>query len=105
MSLWRTTPNIEQLNAIQKNTIGEVLIYEAMGLAPKGEGHRALDDGIVRAGGRLPVNKVILAKPVRTAQQDGETRPELAPQASLPDVAAGAITAGAARVVVPEHGP
>ena len=53
----------------------------------------------------VPVNKVILAKPVRTAQQDGETRPELAPQASLPDVAAGAITAGAARVVVPEHGP
>ena len=25
MTLWRTTPNIEQLNAIQKNTIGEVL--------------------------------------------------------------------------------
>mgnify|MGYP006170509665 CR=1 FL=1 len=25
MSLWRTPPNIEQLNAIQKNTIGEVL--------------------------------------------------------------------------------
>ena len=25
MSLWRTIPNIEQLNAIQKNTIGEVL--------------------------------------------------------------------------------
>jgi len=25
MSLWRTTPNIEQLNLIQKNTIGEVL--------------------------------------------------------------------------------
>ena len=25
MSLWRTHPNIEQLNAIQKNTIGEVL--------------------------------------------------------------------------------
>ena len=25
MSLWRTTPNIEQLNAIQKNTIGQVL--------------------------------------------------------------------------------
>lgn len=37
-------------------TIAELLIYEAMGLAPKGEGHRALDDGIVRAGGRLPVN-------------------------------------------------
>jgi acetyl-CoA C-acetyltransferase len=37
-------------------TIAELLIYEAMGLAPRGEGHRALDDGIVQAGGRLPVN-------------------------------------------------
>lgn len=37
-------------------TIAELLIYEAMGLAPKGEGHRALDDGVVQAGGRLPVN-------------------------------------------------
>ncbi|WPN57284.1 MULTISPECIES: acetyl-CoA acetyltransferase [unclassified Pseudomonas] len=37
-------------------TIAELLIYEAMGLAPRGEGHRALDDGIVRVGGRLPVN-------------------------------------------------
>ena len=25
MSLWRTTPNVEQLTAMQKNTIGEVL--------------------------------------------------------------------------------
>uniref|UniRef100_UPI003D770C5F thiolase C-terminal domain-containing protein n=1 Tax=Pseudomonas kulmbachensis TaxID=3043408 RepID=UPI003D770C5F len=37
-------------------TIAELLIYEAMGLAPKGEGHRVLDSGVVRAGGRLPVN-------------------------------------------------
>jgi acetyl-CoA C-acetyltransferase len=37
-------------------TIAELLIYEAMGLAPKGEGHRALDSGVVRPGGRLPVN-------------------------------------------------
>jgi acetyl-CoA C-acetyltransferase len=37
-------------------TIAELLIYEAMGLAPRGEGHRVLDDGIVHAGGRLPVN-------------------------------------------------
>ena len=37
-------------------TIAELLIYEAMGLAPRGEGHRALDEGIVRQGGRLPVN-------------------------------------------------
>ena len=37
-------------------TIAELLIYEAMGLAPKGQGHRALDDGIVLRGGALPVN-------------------------------------------------
>lgn len=37
-------------------TIAELLIYEAMGLAPRGEGHRALDEGIVQAGGRLPIN-------------------------------------------------
>jgi len=37
-------------------TIAELLIYEAMGLAPRGQGHRALDDGIVQDGGRLPVN-------------------------------------------------
>lgn len=37
-------------------TIAELLIYEAMGLAPKGEGHRALDEGWVNADGRLPVN-------------------------------------------------
>lgn len=37
-------------------TIAELLIYEAMGLAPKGEGHRAIDEGIVLEGGRLPVN-------------------------------------------------
>ncbi|PAV72691.1 hypothetical protein WR25_17773 [Diploscapter pachys] len=33
-------------------TIAELLIYEAMGLAPRGEGHRALDDGIVRQAAR-----------------------------------------------------
>ncbi|NBF04575.1 thiolase domain-containing protein [Pseudomonas sp. Fl5BN2] len=37
-------------------TIAELLIYEALGLAPKGEGHRALDEGWVNADGRLPVN-------------------------------------------------
>lgn len=37
-------------------TIAELLIYEAMGLAPKGQGHRALDDGTVYADGALPVN-------------------------------------------------
>ena len=37
-------------------TIAELLMYEAMGLAPKGEGVRALDEGIVLPGGKLPVN-------------------------------------------------
>src|SRR5690625_3625519 len=37
-------------------TIAELLIYEAMGLTPKGQGHRALDDGTVMRGGKLPVN-------------------------------------------------
>ena len=37
-------------------TIAELLIYEAMGLAPAGQGHRALDDGTVMRGGALPVN-------------------------------------------------
>lgn len=37
-------------------TIAELLIYEAMGLTPKGQGHRALEDGIVMRDGALPVN-------------------------------------------------
>jgi len=53
----------------------------------------------------VPVNKVILARPVRTARQDSDAKPDLAPQGALPDVAAGAITVGGARVSSPEHGP
>ncbi|HUG57899.1 MAG TPA: thiolase domain-containing protein, partial [Candidimonas sp.] len=37
-------------------TIAELLVYEAMGLAPKGAGHRVLDDGTVFRDGALPVN-------------------------------------------------
>lgn len=37
-------------------TIAELLIYEAMGLAPKGRGAEAIDSGIVQADGTLPVN-------------------------------------------------
>nr|WP_274389713.1 acetyl-CoA acetyltransferase [Azospirillum doebereinerae] len=37
-------------------TIAELLIYEAMGLADKGKGIRALKDGVVHRGGRTPVN-------------------------------------------------
>ncbi|WP_109123970.1 flagellar motor protein MotD [Dyella sp. C11] len=49
----------------------------------------------------VPVNKVILARPERTAQQQAE--PIQAP--ALPDVAAGTITAGSTRLASPEHGP
>lgn len=37
-------------------TIAELLTYEAMGLAPKGQGARALEDGTVYRDGALPVN-------------------------------------------------
>lgn len=37
-------------------TIAELLVYEAMGLAPKGKGAAVLDDGTVHPGGALPVN-------------------------------------------------
>jgi acetyl-CoA C-acetyltransferase len=37
-------------------TIAELLIYEAMDLAPRGQGASLLRDGVVQAGGRLPVN-------------------------------------------------
>lgn len=53
----------------------------------------------------LPVNKVILAKPQRAAQEEGESGPDLTPRASLPNVAAGAITVGSAHVAAPERGP
>jgi len=37
-------------------TIAELLEYEAMGLAPHGQGARVILDGITLKGGRLPVN-------------------------------------------------
>jgi acetyl-CoA C-acetyltransferase len=37
-------------------TIAELIEYEAMGLAPPGEGHRVIEEGAVEKGGRLPVN-------------------------------------------------
>jgi acetyl-CoA C-acetyltransferase len=37
-------------------TIAELLIYEAMGLAPEGEGARAIEEGWSERNGRLPVN-------------------------------------------------
>ena len=38
-------------------TIAELLTYEAMGLAPAGQGARVVEDGTVYASGRLPVNR------------------------------------------------
>jgi acetyl-CoA C-acetyltransferase len=37
-------------------TIAELIEYEAMGLTPRGQGARAIDEGLVEKGGRLPVN-------------------------------------------------
>ena len=37
-------------------TIAEVLAYEAMGLVPEGQGRRAIEEGLVEVGGKLPVN-------------------------------------------------
>jgi acetyl-CoA C-acetyltransferase len=37
-------------------TTAELLIYEAMGLTPKGQGERAIAEGWVEKDGRLPVN-------------------------------------------------
>ncbi|MGW0044566.1 acetyl-CoA acetyltransferase [Rhodococcus sp. NPDC003348] len=37
-------------------TIAELVMYEVMGLAERGEGRRVIDDGTVLPGGRLPVN-------------------------------------------------
>ena len=37
-------------------TIAELIEYEAMGLAPEGEGARAINEGWTEMGGRLPVN-------------------------------------------------
>ncbi len=37
-------------------TIAELLVYEAMGLAPKGSGASVLEDGTVYADGSLPIN-------------------------------------------------
>ena len=37
-------------------TIAELLMYEVLGLAPRGQGARALAEGVVLPGGALPVN-------------------------------------------------
>src|ERR1700684_1597037 len=38
-------------------TIAELLVYEALGLAPQGQGARAIEDGSVYKEGKLPINR------------------------------------------------
>jgi acetyl-CoA C-acetyltransferase len=51
-----TLANIDFAEIHDCFTIVELLIYEAMGLAPRGDGFRVLDEGTVFSDGRLPVN-------------------------------------------------
>jgi acetyl-CoA C-acetyltransferase len=37
-------------------TIAELIEYEAMGLAPEGQGARVIADGVVNKDGKLPIN-------------------------------------------------
>ena len=37
-------------------TIAELLVVEAMGLAPQGQGARPILDGVTQIGGKLPIN-------------------------------------------------
>lgn len=50
---------LEDLDLVETHdcfTIAELIEYEAMGLVPVGQGHRAVRDGWTRKDGRLPVN-------------------------------------------------
>ncbi|ARE40352.1 3-ketoacyl-CoA thiolase [Rhodovulum sp. P5] len=51
--------SIDDLDLVETHdcfTIAEMIEYEAMGLAERGQGHRVIRDGITRRDGRLPVN-------------------------------------------------
>ena len=41
---------------VELSDLAELLIYEAMGLAPKGEGARAIEEGWTEKTGKLPIN-------------------------------------------------
>lgn len=50
---------IDDLDLVETHdcfTIAEMLEYEAMGLAERGQGHRVIREGVTERGGRLPVN-------------------------------------------------
>ena len=51
--------DLEDLSLVETHdcfTIAELIEYEAMGLAPKGEGARAIEEGWTEKDGKLPVN-------------------------------------------------
>lgn len=51
--------SLDDLHVVETHdcfTVAELLEYEAMGLAPHGQGARAIMDGTTRKDGRLPVN-------------------------------------------------
>ncbi|MCA0205897.1 MAG: acetyl-CoA acetyltransferase [Proteobacteria bacterium] len=50
---------LEDLSFVETHdcfTVAEMLEYEAMGLAERGQGHRVIREGVTRKDGRLPVN-------------------------------------------------
>jgi acetyl-CoA C-acetyltransferase len=52
-----TTMDLDLLETHDCFTIAELLQYEALGLAERGQGRRVLEDGLVAPDGKLPVNR------------------------------------------------
>lgn len=51
--------NLDDIDMVETHdcfTIAELLEYEAMGLAPRGQGGRVIREGLTTRGGKLPVN-------------------------------------------------
>lgn len=63
-SAWRSALaaaelRVDELDLVELHdcfTIAELQLYEVLGVAPRGKGVTALDDGVVHPGGALPVN-------------------------------------------------
>jgi acetyl-CoA C-acetyltransferase len=58
-ALARAGVTLDDLSFVETHdcfTIAELIEYEAMGLAPEGQGARVIEEGLTEKGGRLPVN-------------------------------------------------
>jgi acetyl-CoA C-acetyltransferase len=58
-ALARARLSLDDLSFVETHdcfTIAELIEYEAMGLVPEGEGARAIEEGLTRMDGKLPVN-------------------------------------------------